>query len=162
MAQTTITMNIKKNSKRKAISPILATVILIAITLVAAVAIAGFVFGLFGSLGSSANLSVVTVSCSVSGTPDPTGFSGTAAANTCFLLISNSGTAKGTVSACSIGGVPGTLSAAVSTTTSAITVAGSGSIGAECSAATSALGQALSGTITTGNLAVSFAGTWTA
>ena len=44
--------------KRKAISPVLATVILIAITLIAAIAIAGFVFGLFGSFTSTAQVSV--------------------------------------------------------------------------------------------------------
>jgi archaeal type IV pilus assembly protein PilA len=51
-------MNFEKvrKQKRKAISPVLATVILIAITLIAAVAIAGFVFGLFGSFTSSATI----------------------------------------------------------------------------------------------------------
>ena len=47
---------------RKGISPVLATVILIAITLIAAIAVAGFVFGLFGSFTSTAR---VTVSYSV-------------------------------------------------------------------------------------------------
>jgi len=46
--------------KRKAISPVLATVILIAITLIAAIAVAGFVFGLFGSFTSSAKVQVST------------------------------------------------------------------------------------------------------
>jgi len=46
------------NRKRKAISPVLATVILIAITLIAAIAVAGFVFGLFGSFTSSARVQV--------------------------------------------------------------------------------------------------------
>jgi len=48
--------------KRKAISPVLATVILIAITLIAAIAVAGFVFGLFGSFTSSARVQVSTSS----------------------------------------------------------------------------------------------------
>jgi len=54
-------MNFEKvqRKNRKAISPVLATVILIAITLIAAIAIAGFVFGLFGSFTSSAQVSVV-------------------------------------------------------------------------------------------------------
>ena len=42
---------------RHGISPVLATVILIAITLVAAIAIAGFVFGLFGSFTSAPQVS---------------------------------------------------------------------------------------------------------
>jgi len=52
-------MQINSAKRRKAISPVLATVILIAITLIAAIAIAGFVFGLFGSFTSSARVSAV-------------------------------------------------------------------------------------------------------
>jgi len=54
-------MKINSGRKRKAISPILATVILIAITLIAAIAIAGFVFGLFGSFTSTARVSATSV-----------------------------------------------------------------------------------------------------
>jgi len=66
-------------SKRKGISPILATVILIAITIVAATSIAGFVFGLLGTFSSSATVSATPVSCS--GTPE-----------SCILFASNTGT----------------------------------------------------------------------
>jgi len=52
-------MQINSARRRKAISPVLATVILIAITLIAAIAIAGFVFGLFGSFTSTARVSEV-------------------------------------------------------------------------------------------------------
>jgi len=52
------------NKKRHAISPVLATVILIAITLIAAIAVAGFVFGLFGSFTSSATVQVTYESVS--------------------------------------------------------------------------------------------------
>jgi len=55
-------MNINSARRRKAISPVLATVILIAITLIAAIAIAGFVFGLFGSFTSTARVSVISTS----------------------------------------------------------------------------------------------------
>jgi len=55
-------------SKCKGISPILATVILIAITLIAAIAISGFVFGLFGTFTSTAQVSAGAVACS--GTPE--------------------------------------------------------------------------------------------
>jgi len=51
-------LNINSARRRKGISPVLATVILIAITLIAAIAIAGFVFGLFGSFTSSARVEV--------------------------------------------------------------------------------------------------------
>jgi len=53
---------VQHGKKRKAISPVLATVILIAITLIAAIAVAGFVFGLFGSFTSSALISVSSAS----------------------------------------------------------------------------------------------------
>jgi flagellin-like protein len=55
-------MDLAQRTRRKAISPVLATVILIAITLIAATAIAGFVFGLFGSFTSSAQVSAVQAS----------------------------------------------------------------------------------------------------
>jgi archaeal type IV pilus assembly protein PilA len=67
---------------RKAISPVIATVILIAITLIAAIAIAGFVFGLFGSFTSSAQVTA-TASCVAAGTPP-----------TCTVSLSNTGTAS--------------------------------------------------------------------
>ena len=58
-------MNFEKvlRKNRKAISPVLATVILIAITLIAAVAIAGFVFGLFGTFTKTASVSLGAASC---------------------------------------------------------------------------------------------------
>jgi flagellin-like protein len=79
-------MNINKH--RKAISPVLATVILIAITLIAAVAIAGFVFGLFGSFTSSAQVSAHVTKCTA-------GPAGSAAHNNeCTLTLTNTGTSN--------------------------------------------------------------------
>jgi flagellin-like protein len=46
--------------RRKAISPIIATVLIIAVTLIAAVAIGGFVFGIFGSSSNSAQIAVTS------------------------------------------------------------------------------------------------------
>ena len=87
-------MNIEKFSKKKAISPILATVILIAITLIAAVAIAGFVFGLFGSFTSTAQISISSSNCTTSGTtPFPI---------SCSVYFINTGTGTGSVSGVSI------------------------------------------------------------
>jgi len=48
-------------NQRKGISPIIATLTLVAITLVAAVAIGGFVFGVFGSQTSTPQVSVTYV-----------------------------------------------------------------------------------------------------
>jgi len=75
-------------NKRKAISPVLATVILIAITLIAAIAIAGFVFGLFGSFTSTAQVSV-TSSSMPSGTWATTG----------TVTAANTGTANTAINA---------------------------------------------------------------
>ncbi|MGP8125027.1 MAG: archaellin/type IV pilin N-terminal domain-containing protein [Nitrososphaerales archaeon] len=140
-------MNIEKHGKRKAISPILATVILIAITLVAAVAIAGFVFGLFGTFTSSANLQLVSTSCK----------SGAAAAAFCSLYISNSGGSTGTVTGCFIYGVAGfanTIAAAPATATLAQPITGgtaSPGTGVSCTA----VGAITSGAVVTGSLTVS-------
>ena len=79
----------EKLSKKKAISPILATVILIAITLIAAVAIAGFVFGLFGSFTSTAQISVSASNCSIS-------------QHHCIVSFINTGTGTGSVNDVSI------------------------------------------------------------
>jgi flagellin-like protein len=83
-------MNFEKVRKqnRKAISPVLATVILIAITLIAAIAIAGFVFGLFGSFTSSAQVSAQVTSCKAGPAAS------TAHNNECTVLLTNTGTSN--------------------------------------------------------------------
>ena len=72
-----------QRKNRKAISPVLATVILIAITLIAAVAIAGFVFGLFGTFTSTARVQASVTSCSYA-----------AGVETCNIVLTNSGNAN--------------------------------------------------------------------
>ena len=81
-------MQITNVKGRKAISPVIATVILIAITLIAAIAIAGFVFGLFGSFTSNAQVTA-TATCKASGA-------------TCVVTLSNTGTANTNVLSASI------------------------------------------------------------
>jgi len=71
----------KCHARREAISPVLATVILIAITLIAAIAIAGFVFGLFGTYTNTARVEAISYSCS--GTPE-----------VCTIGLQNIGTAN--------------------------------------------------------------------
>jgi len=68
--------------KREGISPVLATVILISITLIAATAISGFVFGLFGTFTSTAVVSA-SGSSSCTGTPE-----------SCTLFLTNTGTSS--------------------------------------------------------------------
>jgi len=72
--------------RRKGISPVLATVILIAITLIAAIAIAGFVFGLFGTFTKTATVSAAstTITHGAAGV--------TASANA--VVLQNTGTAN--------------------------------------------------------------------
>ena len=77
--------NHRYEARRKAISPILATVILIAITLIAAIAISGFVFGLFGTYTNTAKVEAVSYSCS--GTPE-----------VCTIGLENIGTANTSLS----------------------------------------------------------------
>jgi len=85
-------MRIVSPSKRKAISPVLATVILIAITLIAAIAIAGFVFGLFGTFTATARVQASVTTCTWNGTN-----------MVCTLILTNSGNANtATTASCSL------------------------------------------------------------
>lgn len=68
-------------ARKKGISPILATVILIAVTLIAAIAISGFVFGLFGTYTNTARVEAISYSCT--GTPE-----------VCTIGLQNIGTAN--------------------------------------------------------------------
>ncbi len=89
---------------RRAISPIVATVLIVAVTLVASVAIAGFVFGVFGTSANSAQVAVTAASLkngdflvANAGVTFTCG-----AATGSFLTLSNTGTAGSTVTAATI------------------------------------------------------------
>ena len=101
-------MQITNVKGRKAISPVIATVILIAITLIAAIAIAGFVFGLFGSFTSTAQISAT--SAVITGSTR----SGT-------ITFQNTGAANGAVNSISLtyGGLTCTLAATLPQTITA-------------------------------------------
>ena len=73
-------MKMQYGKERKAISPIIATVLIIAVTLIAAVAIAGFVFGIFSSGASTAQVAVTAISCSAS-------------SKACTMTLTNTGNA---------------------------------------------------------------------
>jgi len=82
-------------NKRKAISPVLATVILIAITLIAAIAVAGFVFGLFGTFTSTARVQASVTACNYNGI--------VAGDEACTIILTNSGNSNtATTGSCSI------------------------------------------------------------
>lgn len=103
-------MKITNVMKRRAISPVIATVILIAITLIAAIAIAGFVFGLFPGFTASAQVTQGTSNLSATklNTANVTNTGGFVAE--CFKTpgagsyvgLSNSGTGSTTVTAVSL------------------------------------------------------------
>jgi len=149
-------MNFEKVQKRnrKAISPVLATVILIAITLIAAIAIAGFVFGLFGSFTSSAQVSASVTSCTQGGAGK---------ALVCTVNLTNTGTSNVAVSGCSIQAA-GTAQA--STPLGGNVPAGGALNGQTCTTTSltltePALGSQAIGTFTLSNGAsVPFAGVW--
>jgi flagellin-like protein len=143
-------MKITNAQKRKAISPVIATVILIAITLIAAIAIAGFVFGLFGSFTSTAQVLVSSASCTTGVTP------------ACTLTLSNSGTANTAVVASTFtltyGGVKygGSCAAAPVITAGAAT-----SVSCSVAGATAVSGEQFTGSLGLSNGGVvSFSGTF--
>ncbi len=96
-------MNVTKSRRKKAISPIIATVFLIAITLMVSIAFSGWFFGLLGSYTSTAQVSVSAVSCTGGGTKTIT----------CTLTARNMG--SGSTSVSSISATYGTFIANMTT-----------------------------------------------
>ena len=118
-------MNFQKvqRKNRKAISPVLATVILIAITLIAAIAIAGFVFGLFGTFTSTAQVSASVTTCTNVVKP------------ICTLTLTNTGNGNtAPTGSCTISIVGTVLQGTFSST--ATLVPGTPLVGATCTANT--------------------------
>jgi flagellin-like protein len=96
-----------KKTNRKAISPIIATVLIIAITLIAAVAIGGFVFGLFGATSSTAQIQVVNAVVPLSavttgGTTIVPSACATGAPGGAYLALTNLGSASASVTSISM------------------------------------------------------------
>jgi len=141
-------MEINNARRRKAISPVLATVILIAITLIAAIAIAGFVFGLFGSFTSTARVSE-TGTALVHGT--------LAAGPTGSITVMNTGTLNTNANSMTLTWGGATCSPAMAVTTVnaggalvTLTIAGVGSCGVAPMTASNA-GEAFTGSIALSN-----------
>ncbi len=89
-----MTLKTRYGTKRKSgISPVIATIILIAITIVIAVAVAGWVFGLFGSYtrGPAVTINAASSSC-------------TSSNSECYILVQNSGGVTVNVNVASIDG----------------------------------------------------------
>jgi archaeal type IV pilus assembly protein PilA len=142
-------MNFEKvrKQKRKAISPVLATVILIAITLIAAVAIAGFVFGLFGSFTSSATLSVSSSQVVCTGTGPWT----------CAVHVVNTGSTQGTI--VSAGPTTGSVTFALKNTTVTAVPGNSNGLIFYVIATGGSAGQSVQGYLVTSNANLNFVAT---
>ena len=161
-----------KYGQRKAISPIIATVLIIAVTLIAAVAIGGFVFGIFGTSSQAAQISVTGTTLTAAGFG--TGTAGTVtcvttAPATPYITLTNSGSASAQVTGVTItwAGASNNFALTAATTCS---VGAAGSTSAvtfaefvatpKVSAGTVA-GQGYSGTVTLSNGAqLLFTGSW--
>jgi flagellin-like protein len=96
-------MNVRRH-QRKAISPIVATVLIVAATLIAFAATAGYVFGIFGTGSSAANVQVVSASLRASSfKPANAGVTFTTGAATAdYVTLTNTGTSGTSVTAVSI------------------------------------------------------------
>jgi len=140
-------MQINSARRRKAISPVLATVILIAITLIAAIAIAGFVFGLFGSFTSTARVSAISTSL-VHGT--------LAAGPTGSIAVQNTGTSNSIANSMTLtwGGTtcaPGMAATTVTAGVASVTLTITG-VGTCATMATASLaGEAFTGSVAMSN-----------
>ena len=86
------TISTKRAKSKRAISPVIATIILVAITIVIAVAVAGWVFGLFGNYSKTAN--GVTVVSGLS----------TCSRSTCYIVLSDQGANSVSVVGASVNG----------------------------------------------------------
>src|SRR5579875_3886038 len=85
-------------TRKRGISPVIATIILIAITIVIAIAVAGWVFGLFGSYSRTQPVTIVASASSCSAT-----------SNSCTLELSNQGGSAVTVVSASVDGTSATI-----------------------------------------------------
>ena len=85
------TQSSRPHNAKKGISPVIATIILIAITIVIAIAVAGWVFGLFGSYSRTQAVTIVASASSC----NPNG---------CNIMVSNQGGSAITVVSASVDG----------------------------------------------------------
>jgi len=105
------TQSSRPHNAKKGISPVIATIILIAITIVIAIAVAGWVFGLFGSYSRTQAVTIVASASSC--TP-----------SSCQIMVSNQGGSAVTVVSASING----MSASSLGGTQTISAGGSGTV----------------------------------
>ena len=87
------TQSSRPHNAKKGISPVIATIILIAITIVIAIAVAGWVFGLFGSYSRTQAVTIVASASNCS-----------ASNGNCQIMVSNQGGSAITVVSASVDG----------------------------------------------------------
>ena len=170
-ARTLKSLN-RKHGQRKAISPIIATVLIIAVTLIASVAVGGFIFGVFGQAQNSAQIAVTGAALTAVGFGTGTGGSVTcvtASPATPYLTLTNTGTGNAAVASITItwAGADNAFPLAASAT---CVIGAAGTASATTYAEFSGLplvttpadkGQAFTGTVTLTNGAqLLFSGTW--
>jgi flagellin-like protein len=164
----------RRHGQRRAISPIIATVLIIAVTLIASVAIGGFVFGIFGQAQNSAQIAVTGEALTAAGFGTGTGgtvtcLTTTPGAGTPYLTLTNTGTGSAAVATITITWAGTNNAFALTAATScAIGAAGTASsttyatfIGSPMVSFVTTSGQAYTGTVTLTNGAqLLFTGTW--
>lgn len=153
-------MNLRRQ-RRKAISPIVATVLIVAATLIAFAATAGYVFGIFGGASSTANVTVSGVVLHAGATVGSISLLNTGTANTqaaaATPLTLNYGGASCTY-ATSAG--PTTITAGAAAASVAIPAP---ALGVYCTGATAVAGEAFTGSISLTNGAIlTFSGNFVA
>ncbi|MGD0319267.1 MAG: type IV pilin [Nitrososphaerales archaeon] len=144
---------LQRGRRRGAISPILATILLIAVTVIAALSVAGLVFGLLGSFTSTATVTAQAATCMTS-------------TGVCDVTLINTGASSVTMTGCSVQ-VAGKADA--STTfghdNPVTTIGASSSLDAVCRAGAPYTGQTV-GSLAVGSFSMNngasvlFSGTW--
>jgi flagellin-like protein len=102
--------SIGKHEQNRAISPILATVLVIALTLIASVAVGGFVFGVFGEGENSAQVAVTGTALLAADFltgGSTTAFTCSSASSAAYLTLTNTGPGSASVVTISITWVGG-------------------------------------------------------
>jgi len=107
------TQSSRPHNAKKGISPVIATIILIAITIVIAIAVAGWVFGLFGSYSRTQAVTIVASASSCNTT-------------NCSIMLSNQGGSAVTVVSASVDGQ--TIPVASISGSTVISAGGSGTV----------------------------------
>ena len=89
-------MDLRRKTRTKAISPVIATIVLMAVTLIAGIFLAGFTFQVMGSFTTVPLVSASVESCS--GSP-----------LVCGIILRNSGSGSTAATGCNFGGTGGDL-----------------------------------------------------